>query len=224
MRRLLPCLLACLPLALAACGGHGPSTSGAPSAGATAPAATPDAAACARVPAPKPKDVHVPRPHGRLHGPWIVSLRTSCGTIRIRLATHAQPRTAESFSTLVRRGFYDGLTFHRIARGFVIQGGDPHGDGSGGPGYTIVEKPPASARYTRGVVGMAKTEVQRAGASGSQFFIVTEADAQLPPDYAILGRVVGGMGAVDRIAAVPTGGRDQPLRPVVIEKATLRRG
>jgi peptidyl-prolyl cis-trans isomerase B (cyclophilin B) len=121
----------------------------------------------------------------------------------------------------VRQGFYDGLTFHRIVPGFVIQGGDPKGDGQGGPGYQIVEKPPARLSYTRGVVAMAKTQSDPPGASGSQFFIVTGPDAQLPPDYALVGTVTSGLDAVDRIGALRTGPDEQPLTPVVIEKATL---
>jgi peptidyl-prolyl cis-trans isomerase B (cyclophilin B) len=126
----------------------------------------------------------------------------------------------------VRRGFYDGLTFHRIANDpsggpFVIQGGDPEGSGSGGPGYTVVEAPPRSTRYLKGVVAMAKTANDPPGASGSQFFIVTAADAGLPPDYAVLGTVTGDASAVARIAAAPAGPDERPRAPIVIERATV---
>src|ERR671938_355848 len=101
---------------------------------------------------------------------------------------------------LGRSGFYDGLAFHRIVPDFVIQGGDPAGNGSGGPGYTVVEPPPSSLKYTPGVVAMAKTQAEPAGASGSQFFVVTGSQAQvLTPDYALLGRVTGGMDVVSKI-------------------------
>ena len=90
--------------------------------------------------------------------------------------------------------------------GFVIQGGDPAGNGSGGPGYRVIEKPPSDAKYTRGVVAMAKTATEAPGSSGSQFFMVIAADAQLPPDYAVVGNVVRGDGVLSRIAAIPTGG------------------
>src|SRR5207244_5060037 len=83
--------------------------------------------------------------------------------------------------------------------GFIIQGGDPTASGTGGPGYLTVDKPPASARYTHGVVAMAKTPRQTAGTSGSQFFVVTGDDAQLPPEYALLGKVVKGLDVVDAI-------------------------
>jgi cyclophilin family peptidyl-prolyl cis-trans isomerase len=119
------------------------------------------------------------------------------------------------------------VTFHRIARSpdggdFVVQGGDPTGTGQGGPGYSVTERPPEDAQYTRGVVAMAKTEIERPGTSGSQFFIVTAEDAGLPPDYAVLGRVVGGDEAVRRIAAVPS---EEPLgtpqTPVVIRSIEI---
>jgi cyclophilin family peptidyl-prolyl cis-trans isomerase len=105
----------------------------------------------------------------------------------------------------------------------VIQGGDPEGTGNGGPGYTVVESPPAGTRYVKGTVAMAKTASDPAGASGSQFFIVIAPDSGLPPQYALLGRVTGDFSAVNRIAAVKSGPPpdERPLAPVVIEKATV---
>ncbi|MEA2248549.1 MAG: hypothetical protein QOH46_3078 [Solirubrobacteraceae bacterium] len=187
-------------------------------------------AGCRKVAAPRRRaQERVPRPTGRLAQgrTWTVEMRTNCGPIEIRLATSRAPRTAASFAALVRRGFYDGLTFHRIAGEpssgpFVIQGGDPLGTGLGGPGFSVVEKPPAGVRYTRGAVAMAKTQSEPAGASGSQFFIVTAPDAGLPPDYALVGRVSRGMDVVQRIASVPTAPDERPVTPVVIERATLR--
>jgi peptidyl-prolyl cis-trans isomerase B (cyclophilin B) len=118
------------------------------------------------------------------------------------------PKTSASFDSLVKRGFFDGLTFHRVATGFVIQGGDPTGTGAGGPGYTVVEPPPKGTQYVAGDVAMAKTQTQPSGASGSQFFIVTAANATqsagLTPDYALVGKVVSGMNVVQRIGALPT--------------------
>ena len=141
-------------------------------------------------------------------------IRTNCGTIEIRLAVGRAPKTTSSFAGLARNGFYDGLTFHRIAKpggnDYVIQGGDPRGDGNGGPGYSVVEKPSKRTRYVRGVVAMAKTATDAPGTSGSQFFIVTADEAPLPPEYAILGRVVAGDVARDRgdgdDASAATGG------------------
>jgi peptidyl-prolyl cis-trans isomerase B (cyclophilin B) len=172
--------------------------------------------------------VHVARPTGRLDPSktWTLRLQTNCGAIAIRLAVRRSPQTTASVAGLVRRGFYDGLTFHRIASDpsggpFVIQGGDPEGSGIGGPGYTVVEAPPRSTRYLKGVVAMAKTANDPPGASGSQFFIVTAADAGLPPDYAVLGTVTGDASAVARIAAAPAGPDERPRALVVIERATV---
>ncbi len=154
---------------------------------------------------------------------YVVTLTTNCGAISIALDVKDAPRTSASFAYLVRRGFYDDLTFHRVAANFVIQGGDPDGDGSGGPGYTIVERPPANLRYTQGVVAMAKTSSDPPGASGSQFFIVTAPDAPLPAQYALVGRVVGSFAGVSAIAALPTNPPQDgaPKQPVVISRATL---
>ncbi|UGS36646.1 peptidylprolyl isomerase [Capillimicrobium parvum] len=233
MPRFLPALAVLLSLAFAAagCGGDSGSTSAGTSAAiAQSPGGTataPAGAACRDVPAAAPKQVEEQAPTTRLKrgARHTVTLLTNCGEIRILLDQRAQPKTAASFAQLARDGFFDGLSFHRVVPGFVVQGGDPAGDGTGGPGYSVTEKPPAGTRYTRGVVAMAKSEMEPAGTSGSQFFIVTAEDAQLPPDYAVIGRVVGdGMNAADRIEAVPTDATDAPQRPVVIEKATLSEG
>jgi cyclophilin family peptidyl-prolyl cis-trans isomerase len=154
-----------------------------------------------------------------------VTLKTNCGEIVIALDVKRAPKTAASFASLVDSGFYDDLTFHRVIADFVIQGGDPLGTGLGGPGYNVVERPPSSLRYTRGVVAMAKSQVDPSGASGSQFFIVTAEDAGLPADYALVGKVTGGMGTVNRIAAQPVDGpQGVPESPVVIEKASIEPG
>jgi cyclophilin family peptidyl-prolyl cis-trans isomerase len=154
---------------------------------------------------------------------YVVGLSTNCGSIEIQLDVHSAPRTTSSFAYLVKRGFYDRLTFHRVAAGFVIQGGDPNGDGSGGPGYSVVEPPPSGIHYTLGTVAMAKTGPDPAGASGSQFFIVTAQEAPLPAQYALVGNVVGGLAAVEAIAKLPTDPPQdgQPTKPVVISHATL---
>ncbi|MFL5895263.1 MAG: peptidylprolyl isomerase, partial [Thermoleophilaceae bacterium] len=134
-----------------------------------------------------------------------------------KLDVRHAPRTAASIAYLARRHFYDGTIFHRIVRGFVIQGGDPTGSGQGGPGYSTVDKPPRSTKYTRGVVAMAKTGDEPAGTSGSQFFVVTGADAHLPPDYAVVGKVVEGLDTVERIGKLGDQS-EQPTFTVVIEK------
>jgi cyclophilin family peptidyl-prolyl cis-trans isomerase len=113
--------------------------------------------------------------------------------------------------------------FHRIVPGFVIQGGDPTATGTGGPGYTTVDKPPAGAHYTRGVVAMAKAGNEPRGAAGSQFYVVTGADAGLPPDYAIVGRVSKGLAVVEKIGRLGDAG-EQPTEPVVISAVRVVRG
>jgi peptidyl-prolyl cis-trans isomerase B (cyclophilin B) len=215
-----PTLLAlCAVLLLAGCGSDDDKAAST----AAAPAAA--GVTCKKVAAPEPKgEQDLKRPKTTLEPGkrYDVDLQTNCGTITIRLATGRAPKTSASFADLVKRGFYDGLTFHRVVKGFVIQGGDPLGTGMGGPGYTVVEKPPADIAYTTGIVAMAKTEADPAGASGSQFFIVTAPDAGLPPDYAVAGGVVRGMNVAQHIEKLPVDAEDRPTSPVVIEKATLR--
>jgi peptidyl-prolyl cis-trans isomerase B (cyclophilin B) len=193
--------------------------------------ATPESAAqqtgCEKVEAPQPKaQAKLPKPKGELarDKTYVATVSTNCGDFEITLASKQAPRTGGSFKYLADKGFYDGLTFHRIVAGFVIQGGDPKGDGSGGPGYAVVEAPPRKLVYRKGVVAMAKTQLEDPGTSGSQFFVVTAQDAQLPPDYALLGHVTGGQDVVDRIGVVPTTSDEQPAEPVVIRsvKVTAR--
>jgi cyclophilin family peptidyl-prolyl cis-trans isomerase len=219
-------------MVLAACGGNDqPASTGSSTAATTQSAPAPALpAGCDRARAPAAgRERRVRRPSRRLASgrAWTVRLETNCGSITIRLATARAPQTAASFAWLARRGFYDGLAFHRIAGDpaggpFVIQGGDPLGTGLGGPGYSVVERPPSGLEYTRGTVAMAKTEAEPSGASGSQFFIVTAADAGLPPDYALVGRVIEGEDVVRRIASARTGADERPVSPIVIARATLR--
>ena len=139
------------------------------------------------------------------------------GEIRIEFFPDDAPKTVENFVTLAKKGFYDNLTFHRVVPGFVVQGGDPKGNGTGGPGYSVVEAPPQDLLYEKGVVAMAKTGTEAAGTSGSQFFVVTAEDAQLPPDYALLGRVTAGQDVVDKIGVAEIdSATEKPVDPVVI--------
>ena len=148
---------------------------------------------------------------------YVATVDTSKGTFEITLDAKRAPKTGGSFKSLADKGFYNKLTFHRIVPGFVIQGGDPNGDGTGGPGYTVEEAPPQDLKYTQGIVAMAKTGSEPPGTSGSQFFVVTAADAQLQPDYALLGRVTSGADVVSKIAAVKTDpNTEKPLKPVTI--------
>jgi cyclophilin family peptidyl-prolyl cis-trans isomerase len=182
---------------------------------------------CRSVSQPQPKpDGGAKRPAGRLDpdATYVVTLRTSCGNIAIRLDQWTSPKTAASFANLARTGFYDGTVFHRIVPGFVIQGGDPTGSGTGGPGYTTRDVPPRDAAYLQGTVAMAKSGAEPPGAAGSQFFIVTAPDAGLPPDYALLGEVVKGQRVVNAIGELgdpASGGSGIPLQPVVIEGAKV---
>jgi peptidyl-prolyl cis-trans isomerase B (cyclophilin B) len=165
------------------------------------------------------------KPEGKLSKPtttldpgksYTATVETSCGTFAIALDVKQAPKTTASFASLAGKGFYDDTTFHRVIEGFVIQGGDPQGDGSGGPGYSVKEAPPQDLAYSKGVVAMAKTGTEPAGTSGSQFFVVTGEDAGLPPDYALLGKVTKGQDVVDRIGVAPAGPDEQPTDPVVI--------
>jgi peptidyl-prolyl cis-trans isomerase B (cyclophilin B) len=176
---------------------------------------------CSEVGLPAPKQARFRKPgvvlkRGREAS---ATVETNCGSFEIALDTKRAPKTANSFAFLARKGFYDGLLFHRIEPGFVIQGGDPRGDGSGGPGYSVDEPPPPDLAYTEGIVAMAKTEAEPPGRSGSQFFVVTAADAGLDPAYALLGRVTSGLDVVKKIEA--SGG--PTVQPVVIEGITISR-
>jgi peptidyl-prolyl cis-trans isomerase B (cyclophilin B) len=185
---------------------------------------------CRTAPAPAPKpNGHLSAPHLKLdpHKTYTVTIVTNCGTFAFALDVAESPKTSASFYSLVKRGFFDGLTFHRVAAGFVIQGGDPTGTGAGGPGYTVVEAPPKNTQYVLGDVAMAKTQTQPAGASGSQFFIVTAPNvtqsAGLTPDYALLGKVTSGINVVEKIGALPTNPPQDgaPTSPVVMSSVTV---
>ena len=185
-----------------------------------------EADGCATVGAPAPKPDGGGEPPGRELDPakkYSLVVDTSCGSFTIALDLKSAPNTTASLVSLAREGFFDSTTFHRVVRDFVIQGGDPTGTGTGGPGYKTVDKPPAGARYTKGVVAMAKAGPEEAGTSGSQFFVVTGADVELPPDYAIVGEVTEGLDTVDAINALGIGD-GPPSKPVVIEKVTVREG
>ena len=147
---------------------------------------------------------------------------TNCGRFTIRLDVRHSPRTTASFFALARRGFFNRTVFHRIVPGFVIQGGDPTGTGTGGPGYSTVDRPPANARYTKYTVAMAKTQTEAPGTSGSQFFVVTGSNVRLPPDYALLGTVYVGRRVVDLIGTLGDPSTQLPTRVVEIERTLVR--
>jgi peptidyl-prolyl cis-trans isomerase B (cyclophilin B) len=188
-------------------------------------ATTASADGCEQVEAPQSKQVTLKAPKQTLtKGEEATAVvETSCGTFEIALDTERAPKTANSFAYLAEEGFYDDLTFHRIVPEFVIQGGDPEGTGTGGPGYKVEEKPPANLAYTKGVVAMAKSSAEPPGTSGSQFYVVTGADAGLPPEYALVGKVSEGMDVVERIGKL--GKPDEkPKQTILIEKVTIEKG
>ena len=147
------------------------------------------------------------------------------GVIDIELDEKAAPVTVENFRKLVKEGFYDGLIFHRVIPGFMIQGGCPNGTGTGGPGWHIKGEFAANGvkndlRHTRGALSMARA--QDPDSAGSQFFIMHADAAYLDGQYAAFGKVVNGMDAVDEIAAVPTDYRDKPTTPQVIRRMYVK--
>ena len=221
-----------IPALIAGCG-SGTTTSSIPSGGgstsATSSTATtptsvvqhvPPGCIVVREPAAKP-DGKFKKPTNKLDTSktWTATVRTNCGTFAFQLDLKAAPNASASIDFLAGKKFFDKTVFHRIVPGFVIQGGDPTGSGSGGPGYSTVDKPPSSAKYTKGVVAMAKTGSEPPGTAGSQFFVVTGADAGLPPDYAVAGKVTRGMNVVERIGKLG----DQTEKPTfTVEIFSLR--
>jgi peptidyl-prolyl cis-trans isomerase B (cyclophilin B) len=203
-----------------------------------APSPGPKAVACG---AKAPKDATKSKPQFGSAPPmridtsktYLATLKTSCGTIVVRLDAAQAPKTVNSLVLLARRGYFDGTRFHRLVRNFVIQGGDPLGTGSGGPGYSTVDPPPANAKYPIGTVAMAKTTTESAGTAGSQFFIVTSSSARKALAaggrglYAIVGHVVSGMDVVRKIAALPIQGGSSdgpPKQSVYVDKVTITAG
>jgi peptidyl-prolyl cis-trans isomerase B (cyclophilin B) len=225
MRTRLPPLLLLLA-ALAGCGG-GSKTSAIPSGGETTTTSTQTTSTAATAAPAGCKAVKDPgaKPDGKLKKPsqkldaaktWTATVKTNCGTFAFQLDVKDAPNASASIAYMAGKKFYDGTVFHRIVPGFVIQGGDPTGSGSGGPGYSTVDKPPANASYKQGVVAMAKTGAEPAGTAGSQFFVVTGADAGLPPDYAIAGKITKGLDVVKRIGKLGDQS-EQPTATVEIE-------
>jgi peptidyl-prolyl cis-trans isomerase B (cyclophilin B) len=177
---------------------------------------------CEEVDAPDPK------PEGNRKAPaepldeatnYRLVVETNCGSFTIELDQKSAPNTAPSLVELARDGFYDDTIIHRVVPSFVIQGGDPTGTGMGGPGYQTVDRPPANAKYTRGVVAMAKSGADPPGAAGSQFFVVTADDAGLPPEYAIVGKVSTGLlDTVQKIDHLGDAQTERPTQTVLIRR------
>jgi peptidyl-prolyl cis-trans isomerase B (cyclophilin B) len=206
-------------LALAGCGGGDDESTATETASAGSPGT------CEEVDAPEPKDEGgQTKPTselaaGKTHE---LAVETNCGSFTITLHPKASPKATASVAALAESGFYDDTTFHRIVPGFVIQGGDPTATGTGGPGYTTVDMPRETTKYTRGVVAMAKTATEAPGASGSQFFVVTGADIGLPPEYAVIGKVTEGQDVVDRIGQLGDPNTEEPTQVVVVSSMRHR--
>lgn len=156
--------------------------------------------------------------------PTVTMTIKGMGDIVIALEPEVAPNTVKNFLSLASEGFYDGLTFHRVIANFMIQGGDPVGDGTGDPGYSIKGEFTNNGvkndiSHVRGVISMARG--QSPDSAGSQFFIVHQDSIYLDGDYAAFGEVISGMDVVDKIAAVKTDAFDKPETEVVIEKVTV---
>jgi peptidyl-prolyl cis-trans isomerase B (cyclophilin B) len=149
----------------------------------------------------------------------------SYGVITLELYKEHAPKTVENFLSLVEKGFYNGLTFHRIIKGFMIQGGCPLGSGTGGPGHQIEGEFSSNGfnnpiLHEKGVISMARS--QSPNSAGSQFFIMHQASKHLDGQYAAFGKVIEGLDIIDHIASVQTGFQDKPVVPVKIKSITVK--
>jgi cyclophilin family peptidyl-prolyl cis-trans isomerase len=146
---------------------------------------------------------------------YTATIRTNRGTITAKLFADESPATVNNFVFLAREGFYDGVIFHRVIKGFMIQGGDPTGTGTGGPGYRFADELDAARKhgYKMGTLAMANAGPNT---NGSQFFIMHQ-DYGLPPQYAVFGKATDGLDVVDDIATTRTASGDRPVEDVVIE-------
>lgn len=183
------------------------------------------AAGCEEVDMPDQNAPQTPKPPTGPLGEgttYRLVVETNCGNFTIELDQKSAPKATASLVALARDGYFDDTIIHRVVPSFVIQGGDPTGTGSGGPGYKTVDIPPQDAKYTRGVVAMAKAADEPLGTAGSQFFVVTAVDAGLPPDYAIVGRVTAGLqGTVQRIDHLGNAQTEKPSQTVLIRRVRV---
>ena len=150
---------------------------------------------------------------------YTAEMVTSLGTMVIQLDAATAPQTVNNFVFLARWHYYDGIIFHRIINGFMCQGGDPTGTGTGGPGYKFADELPKPGRYEIGSVAMANAGPNT---NGSQFFLVSgRSGVGLPPQYSLFGKIVKGLDVLDTMQQVKTGARDRPLEDVVIQSVTI---
>jgi peptidyl-prolyl cis-trans isomerase B (cyclophilin B) len=216
LRTPVACAAALAALLLPSCGADDETTS---STASSAPGCEP-----AAKPAAKNIDLKAPKRVLERGEKATATVETTCGRFVIELDTRTAPKTANSFAYLADQGVYDDTWFHRIVSDAFIQGGDPTGNGAGDAGYKVTEPPPADTAYLQGFVAMSKNQVDPPGTSGSQFFVVAQADAGLPPDFALFGQVIDGMGVVERIAALgdPASGQvGTPAQVVVIKSVRI---
>lgn len=149
----------------------------------------------------------------------VVNFETNQGNFKVRLYDEKAPVTTDNFKKLVNDGFYDGLVFHRVISGFMIQGGDPNGDGTGGPGYNINDEfHPELTHSKKGILSMANAGPNT---GGSQFFITLAATPWLDGHHSVFGEVIEGIEVIDKIGKVQTGNMDKPVNPVVMEKVFI---
>jgi cyclophilin family peptidyl-prolyl cis-trans isomerase len=217
-------------LALAGCGGDDKSSTDANDArtDATAPqekqASGPGG--CEQLPVPQPREPgKQEKPKPLAEGTdYSLTFKTSCGEFTVELDVEQSPKAAASLVSLARADYFDGVAFHRIVPGSIIQGGDPTLSGGGGPGYTTVDTPSPNTTYTPGVMAMAKTAEEPRGAAGSQFFVVTGEGAGYEADYAIVGNVSEGFEVVQQIGQFGDPATEQPTMVVVIEDVEVSEG
>ena len=162
---------------------------------------------------PKPGDMKIDK-----ENTYSATIETEAGTMVAELYPKIAPQTVNSFVFLAKEGFYEGVIFHRVIPGFMIQGGDPTGTGTGGPGYSV----PAEfndTKHERGILSMARS--QDPNSAGSQFFVMHAAYPSLDGKYTVFGKVTKGIETVDKIVTAPTGANDRPTNPVKIKKITI---
>lgn len=179
---------------------------------------------CRQVPRVKPRSEHLRRPPQTIERSdhLLAVIETNCGRFKIKLDTRSSPMIVNSFAYLARSRFYDGLSFYRVVPNFIVQGGDPRGNGYGGPGYHVIEPPLSGVHYRPGTVAMAKAAAEPSGWSGSTFFVVVGQGGEIAPEYAVLGQVTSGMATVKRINRLATPS-ERPRQFVRIDRVRIHR-
>lgn len=179
---------------------------------------------CREVPRVKPRFEHLRPPTQTIDRSdhLLAVIKTNCGRFKIKLDARSSPVIVNSFAYLARSGFYNGLSFYRVVPNFVIQGGDPRNNGTGGPGYHVVEPPPSRVHYRPGTVAMAKASADPPGWSGSSFFVVVGQGGAIAPEYAVLGQISSGMATIKRINRLGTPS-ERPRQVVRIDWVRIHR-